>query len=103
MKKLINVKTDAFYFGDVLQVNFAYNMCHKEVEKVKKFIALVESDPPTTTKAVDTTENTLQCSNIDLEITKSPAAAISVSEPSTVVKIIESPGAPVSVKIVCAC
>ena len=59
---------------------------------------MVKSDQPTTIEAVDTSENTPQCSNVNLEITKSPSAAVSVSElSSTVVRITESSGASVKV------
>ena len=66
--------------------NLVFEGILKEVEKIEKIVTLVESDPPT--RAVDANENITQCSNVNLEITKSPSAAISVSEPSsTVVRI----------------
>ena len=60
---------------------------------------LTEFDSPiTNTETVDTSgKNALQSNKVDLQITKSPSAAISVNEPtSAVVKITESPGASVT-------
>ena len=81
--------------GLEIPCNLVFEGNLKEVEKVKKLVTLVESDPPTSTEAVDANEN---ISNVNLEITKLPSAAISVSEPSsTVVRIKESVGASVTV------
>ena len=81
--------------GLEIPCNLVFEGDLKEVEKVKKLVTLVESGPPTSTEAVDANEN---ISNVNLEITKSPSAVISVSEPfSTVVRIKESAGASITV------
>ena len=81
--------------GLEIPYNLVFEGDLKEVEKVKKLVTLVESDPPTSTEVVDANEN---ISSVNLEITKSSSAAISVSEPSsTVVRIKESAGASVIV------
>ena len=85
--------------GLEIPCNIVFKGHLKEIDKLKKVLKLTESDSPgAITETVDNSgKNTPQSSDVDLQITKSPSAAISVSEPtSAVVKITKSLGASVT-------